>query len=247
MVIPEAARALDRDLQRIFGGRLQSLAIYGQHLHAAHDDDHGHGAHGHHTTPATHTLAIVDAPTVDDLRACAKLVESWHDAGLATPLVIAAGEFEQSLDVFALEFGAILADHVVVSGRAPFDSLTIDPVDIRRACETQARGHLLHLREGFLETRGRGDALSVLIVQSAPALATLVSSIARLDGHAAEDPSSAARHIERTLQVPGGAISGVTALVGVHEIASADAERMFPSYLDAVEKLVAYADRWNNV
>src|ERR1700722_1414458 len=224
MLIPEAVRALDRDLQRIFGGRLESLAIYGQRLRAAHGDDHGNGAHGHHTEPAIHTLAIVDAPTVDDLRACAKLVEAWHDAGLATPLVIAAGEFEQSLDVFALEFGAILADHVVVSGRAPFDSLTIDPVDIRRACEAQARGHLLHLREGFLETRGRGDALSVLIVQSAPALATLVSSLARVGGHIGEDPSPAARHIERTFQVPGGAIGCVTALIGVHEIASADAE-----------------------
>jgi hypothetical protein len=244
MVISEAVRALDRDLQRIFGGRLQSLAVYGQRLHAPQDDDHGHG-HGHHT-PATHTLAIVESTTVADLRACASLVESWHDAGLATPLVIAAGEFEQSLDVFALEFGAILADHTLVSGRAPFDSLTIDPADIRRACETQARSHLLHLREGFLETRGRGDALAVLVVQSAPALAALVSSIARLDGHSADNPASAARHVEQTLTVEGGAISGVTALVGVPEISSAEAERMFPAYLNAIEKLVVYVDGWNN-
>src|SRR5947209_9568481 len=51
-----------------------------------------------------------------------------------------------------------------------------------RACEVQARGHLLHLREGYLETRGRNDALAVLIVRSAPAFAALVSNLARLDG-----------------------------------------------------------------
>ena len=122
--------------------------------------------------------------THDDLRTSAGRVAAWHDAGLATPLLLAAREFERSLDAFPLEFGAILADHVVVSGTNPFASLAVDAADVRRACEVQARSHLLHLREGFLETRGRGDALSDLIVQSAPAFAALVASIARLDGHA---------------------------------------------------------------
>ena len=53
----------------------------------------------------------------------------------------------------------------------------MDVADVRRACEVQARSHLLHLREGFLETRGRSDALADLIVQSAAAFAALVGSI----------------------------------------------------------------------
>ena len=90
---------------------------------------------------------------------------AWHDAGLATPLLLAAHEFGRSLDAFPLEFGAILADHVVVAGSDPFDGLRVDAADLRRACEVQARSHLLHLREGYLETRGRGDALADLIVR----------------------------------------------------------------------------------
>src|SRR5712692_2795887 len=181
MAIPDAVRALERDLRGIFGSRLQSLVIYGQGGRA-HDAHGGHGSHGHAAAPAR-TLAVVESMTLDDLRASARQVERWHDAGLATPLVIAAREFERSLDAFPLEFGAILADHLVVSGENPFDSLTVDPADVRRACEVQARSHLLHLREGFLETRGRSDALAVLIVQSAGAFGALVSSIARLEGH----------------------------------------------------------------
>jgi hypothetical protein len=182
--------------------------------------------------------------TPDDLRACAQCVDAWHDAGLATPLLVAARELEHSLDAFPLEFGAILADHMVVSGGDPFASLIVDPADVRRACEVQARSHLLHLREGFLETRGRSDALADLIVQSAAAFAALVASVARLGGHASDDRDAAARHVERIINAPG-AVTEVTKLAGLHEITSADAERLFPPYLDAVNRLVSYVDGWS--
>ena len=248
MVISDAMQMLERELRAVFGSRLQSLAVYGQRAHAARQgqaEPHGaHTAHGHQDPP-TRTLAIVESVTPDDLRGCAGRVEAWHDAGLATPLLFATHEFEQSLDAFPLEFGAILADHAVVAGADPFASLTIDPADVRRACEVQARSHLLHLREGFLETRGRSDALAVLIVQSAAAFAGLVSSIARLEGHAAGDVAAAARHVERLIDLPGGAVSQMIALVGVHDIPSADADRLFPPYLDAVQRLVQHVDGWS--
>ena len=247
MVISDSVRTLERELRDVFGGRLQSLVIYGQRVvrHAGGKHD-AHAAHGHgHDAPPTHTLAIVDAMTPDDLRACAVRVEAWHDAGLATPLLIADHEFEQSLDAFPLEFGAILADHTVVAGTNPFASLAVDPADVRRACEVQARSHLLHLREGFLETRGRADALAVLIVRSAAAFAALVTSIARLEGHATDDAASAARHVERTLGTPNSAVAEITKLADAHDISSADAVRLFGPYLDAVNRLVAYVDGWS--
>jgi hypothetical protein len=121
----------------------------------------------------------------------------------------------------------------------------VDPADLRRACEVQARSHLLHLREGYLETRGRADALSVLIVRSAAAFAALVSSVARLEGHATDDVASAARHVERVLGAPECAVAEVAALAGVHDITSADAERLFGPYLDAVTRLVQHVDGWS--
>src|SRR6266571_1892230 len=230
MIIPDAVHALDRELRGIFGARLQSLSIYGARPHAGAQAHGAPTAHGH-DAPPTQTLAVVDSLTQEDMRGCARQVEAWHDAGLATPLLIAERELERSLDAFPLEIGAILADHVVVSGGNPFASLAVDAADMRRACEVQARSHLLHLREGFLETRGRAAAL--------------VSSIARLEGHTSTDAAAAARHVERILNLLGGPVTEVTKLVGVHEIASADAERLFPSYLEAVERLVNYVDGWS--
>lgn len=241
MATVDAVSALERDLRGIFGERLHSLAVYGERLQPRHDTDDHHGAH---ERPPIRTLVVVDVLAERDLRACAERAAAWHDAGLATPLLLAAREFERSLDAFPLEFGAMIMDHRVVFGRDPFDGLVVDSADIRRACEVQARSHLLHLREGYLETHGRADALSVLIVQSAAALAGLVTSVARLEIHT-DDPSAAARHAERTLNVPPGSIANVVAVADVREITSQEAERLFPPYLDAVEKLVAYVDGWS--
>lgn len=249
MVTSDAVQTLERELREIFGSRLQSLVVYGARAlrHARGGRDGGHGAaaaHGHDAAP-TRTLAVVESMTADDLRACAGRVEAWQRAGLATPLLIAAHEFGRSLDAFPLEFGAILADHTVVAGTDPFASLAVDAADVRRACEVQARSHLLHLREGFLETRGRADALAVLIVRSAAAFAALVTSIARLEGHATDDGASASRHMERCAGVPGNAVTDVTRLVGVDDISSADAERLIGPYLDAVHRIVRYVDGWS--
>ncbi|HWF84925.1 MAG TPA: hypothetical protein VG222_08770 [Vicinamibacterales bacterium] len=245
MHIPDAVHTIARDLGEIFGGRLESVVAYGLAAAAGvHPDPRAHGA-PHDGSNPVHTLAMIDALTHRDLQACAARVAAWHEAGLATPLLLVAREFDASLDAFPLELSAILADHVVVSGRNPFDALTIDAVDLRRACEVQARSHLLHLREGFLETRGRGDALSVLIVRSAAPFAALLKSIARLEGAEARDASAAGRHAERRLDVAGGIVTGVVALADVSEISSEDAIAIFPRYLDAVERLVAYVDGWS--
>ncbi len=203
----EALPLLERDLRGIFGSRLQSLSRYGR---------------------GAHTLVIVETLTAADLRACARRIDAWHEAHLETPLLLAAREFESALDAFPLEFGAILADHTVVTGRAPFDGLTVDPADVRRAIEVQARSHLLHLREGFVETRGRGDALSLLIVDSAPAFRALLGSVARLDP--SFDPEPIGREI--------------AALAAAHDLSTQEAERLFPPYLALVERLVIHIDTW---
>jgi hypothetical protein len=250
MHTPDAVAALERDLRGIFGSRLRSLVVYGLRARPAADRrDESQAArqgHGQQGRAVTHTLAVVDTLSIDDLRACAVRVEAWHDDGLATPLVLAAHEFGRSLDAFPFEFGAILADHRLVSGSDPFDGLEVDTADLRRACEVQARGHWLHLREGYLETRGRGDGLAVLIVESAPAFAALVTSVAQLDTAAAPgDVATAARHVERDLSLPSTA-SEIVALAGVSEISSAEAERLFGPYLATVERLVTHIDTWKS-
>jgi hypothetical protein len=240
--VPEQVSVLVREVQEIFGVRLQSLVAYALHVTGG-----GHTTHHarHDEFARTQTLAIVETLTREDLTRCAGHIADWHTRGLATPLFLAAHEFERSLDAFPLEFGTILADHVVVFGKNPFEGLNVNSSDVRRACEVQARSHLLHLREGFLEARGRADALSVLIVRSAAPFSALLTSLARLEGVAPRDPAAAGRHAERTLQLTPGSVTDVVKLVDVSEISSAEATRIFPAYFDAVERLVKYVDGWS--
>lgn len=246
MGIPQAVVMLERELRGIFGTRVRSLVVYGEQARHSRTASHGaaHQSHGDNGDGPVRTMAIVETLTGDDLRACAGRVSAWSDAGLATPLVLAVHEFERSLDAFPLEFGAMIADHTVVTGVNPFAGLAVDEADLRRAIEVQARSHLLHLREGYLETGGRADAVSVLIVESAPAFAALLTSLARLDGQRS-DPAAAARHAELLVALPGGIMSEVVKLAGVQEISSQEAGRLFPPYLDAVERLVNYIDQWH--
>jgi hypothetical protein len=233
MHIPDAARTLERDLRTIFGERLQSLVSFAS-------------AEGPLAKLAP-TLAVVDHLTVEDLTACAARVDDWHDAGLATPLLLEAGEFARSLDAFPFEFGSILAEHVVLAGSNPFDGLSVDRDDLRRACEQQARSHLLHLREGYLETRGRADLIADLITRSAPPLAALVKNVARLNGgdvHAANF-EAAARHVEATAGLPEGALTRVARAASAPPVSPAAARAIFPAYLDAMDKLSEAIDRWS--
>jgi hypothetical protein len=231
MAIPEAVRGLESDLRAIFGQRLQSLVIYRSVSDATH--------------MAIPTLAIVEALTADDLRACAGRVEAWHDAGVATPLLVAQREFERALDAFPLEFGAILADYTVVSGADPFDGLQVEAADLRRACEVQVRSHLLHLREGYIESRGRSDELADLISGSAPALAGLIRSVARLHGAPAATSAEAAAIVERMAALTAGSLSAVTALTSGPRLTADGARRLFPGYLASLERLTEYVDSWS--
>jgi hypothetical protein len=242
--IPAAVRTLDTELREVFGSRVQSVVVYGIHTREARNHHAGADEHGHDAARPVHTLAVVDSVGADDLRACAARLSKWRDEGLATPLLLASDEFARSLDVFPFELNAILSDHVVVSGRNPFEGLRVEAADLRRACEVQARGHLLHLRQAFIESEGRGDPLAVVVVRSAPAWASLLQNVARLDGRPAHDPTAAARHIERALGITSGA-ENIVRLIDVHEITSTDALRVFPAYLDVAERLTRYVDQWS--
>jgi hypothetical protein len=209
--------ALVQDLTTIFKTRLRAVASYGASVRTD-------------TEPIT-TLALVDHLTGDDLRRCASRAQAWHNTGIATPLLLGEREFARSLDAFPFEFGAILDDYAVVAGSDPFTGLRVAAADLRRACEVQARSHLLHLREGFIETRGRDDAIASLIVRSAAPLAALLRNLARLPGVSPADSVLA-----RVVQLEHGAI-----------LPASEAAPLFPDYLRALEQLVNTIDTWDRV
>ena len=221
-----ALTGLRADLDRVFGNRLEALVAYGLDARAGEEP--------------LHALALVERLTFDDLAACARLADGWQRRGLDVPLLLERAEFLRTLDVFPLEYGAIVARHVLIAGRDPFAGVSVPVEYVRRAVELHAKSLLIHLREGYLESGGDAAAVGRLIAASAPALRAVVLNAGRLAGAAETDDVPALA--ERQLGVPAATVRDVLSASRASSIADPDA--LFARYLDAAERLWEYVDQW---
>ncbi len=228
---PAAAASLVADLRNVFGERLSSVVAYGGPV-----DGNPHA-------PLT-SLALVTSLAVGDLEGCARRAAHWERMAIATPLLLPVDEFRRSLDAFPLEFTEIMRSHERVYGADPFVGLTIPLDQLRTACETQIKGHLLHLREGFIEAHGSPAAVARLVAASAPAFTALLRNVARLSDVRNSDHMTATRAGAQAAGVPDGIVSDLLALEQPSDVPASDPARLFPVYLDAVEQLARVVDTW---
>ncbi len=226
-----AADRLVAGLRSVFGDRLRSVVAYGPHV-----EENGDGL--------LSCLALVKSLAVGDLEVCAGMSHGWQRERIATPLLLPEDEFRRSLDAFPLEYGEIQRAHELLFGANPFDGITIDHADLRRACETQIKSHLVHLREGFIEAGGTPRAVTELVTASAPAFGSLLRNIARLNGCDARDRAAATRDGARLAQLPDSVVTAILSLERPSGLTTTDAAKLFPEYLAAVEQLARFVDTW---
>jgi hypothetical protein len=220
---PPTRRAFDRlaqDLVRVMAERFVALVASGPRS----------------------SVAFAQAIAPGDLEALGSLAASWHRDGIDTPLVITPEEFRRSLDAFPLEYQAIVDTHVTIAGEPPFQDLVIAPEHLRRACEVQAKSHLIHLRQGWIDSAGHDEDLTALIARSAAPLRALLSNVARLSG---VDPAA------HDLALAGARRAGLDENL-IHDVLSLEASpeharhlvRRLADYLTATERLWAFVDAW---
>ena len=192
-----ATDTLAAQLLGVFGQRLKMVAAFGD---------------------GSSTCAIVESLAIADLDRCASLSAGWKRLGLDPPLLMLAGELSRALDAFPLEFNEIIATRRPIIGVDLFESMAVPVEDLRRACEVQARGHLVHRREAFIEAAGRPEAIGQIVSASVTPFRSLLSNVARLDGTSVDDLM---KKLDVRYQMQG-----------------------FADTLQAAERLVEYVDRW---
>jgi hypothetical protein len=116
--------------------------------------------------------------------------------------------------------------------------------DLRRACETQARSHLLHLREGFIQAAGSPRAVGELVAASVIPLRALLVNIARLHGVNAHSPDALATFVEDRLHLGAQGLRPLLSSKRPDQVRELDAGAFFPDYLRAMERLVGLVDEW---
>ncbi len=191
--------SLAAELKEIFGDRLEMVAAFGD---------------------TSSTCAVVQSLTIEDLDRCAAHAARWTKAGLDMPLFFIDGELRRALDAFPLELSEIIATRRVVSGTDRFADIFVPKPDLRRACEVQARGHVVHLREGYIEAAGDAKAVARLVSAAILPFRALVRNVARLEGIAPK------------------------ALVT--QLNLDNFEKGFPDALRAAERIVEYVDTWKH-
>jgi hypothetical protein len=223
------ADLLARDLEEVFGTRLRAVVAYGGTL--------GDGS--------VHSCAIVEGLAFEDLARCLPFTDRWRQRRAAVPLLLAPGELERTLDIFPLEYAAIAADHVVVRGSDPFAGVAIPREHVRRATEAQAKSHLIHLREGYLESRGESARIGQVIAASAGPLRALLLNIARLAANTPATPEDAelAALTESLTGAPASAIREVLASSAAGPSSVTDPSHLLSRYIDAAQKIWEYVDR----
>jgi hypothetical protein len=233
----KAIDTLAQDLDETFGPRLQSLVAYP----------------GNQADGSVHSCATVDGLGFRDLVACLPLTERWHQRGIGVPLMLASGELERTVDIFPLEYSAILANYVVVRGADPFQGLSIPIEDIRRATEGMAKSHLIHLREAFLESHGETTRIARLIASSAAPLRALLTNIARLPdtatgsmGSTMPTDESLGTLADTRMGVSATLIREVLASSGGGHSTIADPSALLARYIEAAQKIWEYVDRWRS-
>ena len=229
-----ALDALVTDLSAAFGVRLSSIVAY--------DLDRANRG------GELHTLALVEHLTADDLRPLVPLARGWERRRLAVPLILTRDELVRTLDVFPLEYGTIIASHVLVFGRDPFAGMQVSDTDWRRGCELQAKSHLIHLREAFLQTEGDARRVAQLIRASIPAFRAVIGNIVRLErGHEwrvnVYDDEHLAGEAEQIIGVPSTRVIEVLrAADGVGTVA--DPSLFLARYVEVSERIWQFVDRW---
>jgi hypothetical protein len=238
---PAQQRAVDglaRDLDQVFGPRLRSLVAYP----------------GHQGDGSVHSCAVVDDLGFRDLVACLPYTETWYHRGAAVPLLLTPDELTRTIDIFPLEYTSIIADYTVLRGSDPFAGVAIDPEDIRHACEAQAKSHLIHLREAFLESHAETTRIARLITASAAPLRALLTHIARLPDRRDLPADASATHLsdeslakmaEMRMGVPAAVIRDVLASSANGHSSVTDPSHLLAGYIDAAKRIWEYVDRWH--
>jgi hypothetical protein len=191
--------SLAAELKEIFGDRLRMVAAFG--------DTAG-------------SCAVVQNLAIEDLDRCAAHAAKWAKTGLDTPLFFIEGELRRALDAFPLELSEIITTRRVVAGPDLFADIVVSKQDLRRACEVQARGHMVHLRESYIEAAGDRTVVARLVAAAIPPFRALVTNVARLEGIAPK------------------------ALVT--QLNLDNFEKSFPDALRAAERIVEYVDTWKH-
>ncbi|MDB4885985.1 MAG: hypothetical protein JWN79_1423 [Gemmatimonadetes bacterium] len=221
-------------LRSAYGDRLSTVVLYGS------------AAGGQQTRRSDYNiLLLLDRIDASSLAAASAVARAWRDAGNPPPMTMTLEEWGGSADIFPMEYADILERHRVLYGTA-LEPVQVSMDNLRLQLEQQAMGKLLQLRQGALLAGTDGKRQSELIAASLSTMLVLFRAVLRLHGDRPPEDSTA---LAQRVGVLAGFDAAPFASAVLHARGTnklADAGAVFAGYLEGIQRLNAYLDRYSS-
>lgn len=189
-------------------------------------------------------LVVARSLNLDVLDAVRAAIPEDRPPAHVAPLFLTHRQIEKSLDVFPIEWLDIKERHLLIEGQDVLGGHEVPRSNLRLQLEQELREKLITLRQAYLTSGRRPQALEEVLKTAASSFATLCRSLLRLRGES--PPAQAAQVIERVADIFGLEAQGLLAahLVRHTERHYKSAEIMdhYRRFLVEVERLVNAID-----
>lgn len=232
--IVKTSKLVADDYQRRFGEELVSVILYGSAV-----------------TPDfvpkksdLNFLIVLSERGIEQLNLAHELRAKWRKEKVGTPLFLTQAYIESSVDTFPIEFLNIKRSYKVVLGEDILEGLSFKNEFVRLQCERELKGKLLLLRERYVETEGKVDALRDLIAASVPTFVFIFKALAYLLGQ--EVPVTKKETISLLadeLDLDEGLFSTLLRISdGALRLGGSEIEEVFLEYLKEIRALALLMD-----
>jgi len=223
-------------LRAAYGAELRAVVLYGS------------AAVGEHIPKRSdyNVLVLADSLKPERLRAAAAVARAWAEAGNPAPMTMTPAEWRRSADIFPMEYADILDRHKILYGELPVEGVRVEPRHLRLQLEQEAMGKLLKLRQGVLAVGGEEKRQIDLLAASLSTIMVILRAVTRLHG---DRPP--ADNVALSTMVAGRAgfdaapfVRVVRHVRGEEMMTPAEVGGVLAGYLNGMEELVAYLDRF---
>lgn len=221
-------------IRTLLGPDLKSIILYGSAARGEFDPKRSD----------LNLLVVLNEVEYRQLSILAPFIKKWSRQRIATPLVISPQYIATALDVYPLEFLDMQAAHRVLFGDDVLAEIHPPIQSVRRQCEQEARGKLLHLREIVMETALKPRHLKQAMTLSVPSFIRIGRHILRLMDHPHIHHSQEV--IEELRKIAELPLEGLEAAwrirTGDLKPAREEIARLFETYLNDTAAITRYVD-----
>jgi hypothetical protein len=191
------------------------------------------------------TLVVAKWLGANELNKARPAAQWWIDQGFPLPVFFTEQEFNDSLDVFAIEFRQMKRAYRVLYGADLLADREAAKTNLRQQIEYELRGKLVRLRSLYLPMGGATDKLTRLMTDSIVSFVRYMRPILEITGEA--PPLGRRATVKRLATVLDLDLSPLERILRLRDepvnLMDVEAQDLFAAYVDCISRVIAKVDK----